>query len=41
MALRNKLNNVNIQNAETIQSYFISVSQIKEHIEAVEEVENA
>ena len=31
-----------IQNAETIQSYFIRVSQIKEHLEAVdEEVENA
>ena len=31
-----------IQNAETIQSYFTRVSQIKEQLEAVEkEVENA
>ena len=31
-----------IQNAETIQSYFMGVSQIKEQLEAVkEEVKNA
>ena len=42
MTLRNQLKNVNIQNAKTIQSYFIRVSQIKEQLEAVdEEVENA
>ena len=42
MTLRNQLKNVNIQNAETIQSYFTRVSQIKEQLEAVEEeVENA
>ena len=36
------MNNVKIQNAETIQSYFTMVSQIKEKLEAVdEEVENA
>ena len=35
------MKNVNIQNAETIQSYFTRVSQIKEQLEAVEEVENA
>ena len=29
MTLRNQLKNVNIQNAETIQSYFTRVSQIK------------
>ena len=41
MALRNQLKNVKIQNAETIQSYFTRVSQIKEQLEAVdEEVEN-
>ena len=40
--LRNQLKNVKIQNAETIQSYFTRFSQIKEHLEAVEEeVENA
>ena len=39
MTLRNQ--NVKIQNAETIQSYFTRVSQIKEQLEAVdEEVEN-
>ena len=33
---------VKIQNAETMQSYFTRVSQIKENVEAVEEeVENA
>ena len=42
MTLRNQLKNVKIQNAETIQSYFTRVSQIKEILEAVEEkVENA
>ena len=35
MTLRNQLKNVKIQNAETIQSYFTRVSQIKEQIEAV------
>ena len=42
MTLRKQLKNVKIQNAETIQSYFTRVSQIKEQLEAVEEeVENA
>ena len=42
MTLRNWLKNVKIQNAETRQSYFTRVSQIKEQLEAVdEEVENA
>ena len=41
MNLRNQLKNVKIQNAETIQSYFTRVSQIKEKLEAVkEEVKN-
>ena len=41
MTLRNQLKNVKIQNAETIQSYFTRVSQIKEQIEAIkEEVKN-
>ena len=41
MTLRNQWKNVTIQNAKTIQSYSTRVSQIKEHIEAVEEeVEN-
>ena len=35
MTLRNKLKNVKIQNAETIQSYFTRVSQIKEKLEEV------
>ena len=39
MTLRNQLKNVKIQNAETIQSYFTRVSQIKEQLEA--EVKNA
>ena len=40
--MRNQLKNAKIQNAETIQSYFTRVSQIKEQLEAVdEEVENA
>ena len=35
------MKNVNIQNAETIQSYFTRVSKINEQLEAVEEeVEN-
>ena len=37
MTLRNQLNNVKIQNAKTIQSYFTKVSQIKEQLEAVNE----
>ena len=37
MTFRNQLKNVNIQNVETIQSYFTRVSQIKEQLEAVEE----
>ena len=42
MTLRNQLKNVKIQNAETIQSYFTRVPQIKEQLEVVdEEVENA
>ena len=42
MTLRNQLKNVKIQNAETIQSYFKRVSQIKEQLEAIDgEVENA
>ena len=42
MTLRNQLNEVKIQNADTIQSYFTRVSQIKEQLEAVkEEVKNA
>ena len=41
MTLRNQLKTVKIQNAETIQSYFTRVSQIKEQLVAVdEEVEN-
>ena len=41
MTLRNQLKNVKIQNAETIQSYFTRVSQIKEKLEALDEqVEN-
>ena len=37
MTLRNQLNNVKIQNIETMQSYFTRVAQIKEQLEAVEE----
>ena len=41
MTLRKQLKNVKIQNAETIQSYFMRVSQIKEQlVEVEEEVEN-
>ena len=41
MTLRNQLKNVKIHNAETIQSYFMRVSHIKEQLEAIdEEVEN-
>ena len=41
MTLRKQLKNVKIQNAETMQSYFTGVSQIREKLEAVkEEVEN-
>ena len=39
MTLRNQLKNVNISNAETIQSYFTRVSQIKEQLVAIEEEE--
>ena len=38
ITLRNQLKNVKIQNAETIQSYFTRVSQIKEQIVVEEEV---
>ena len=42
MTLRNQLNNVNIQNAETIQYYFTRVYYIKEQLEVVDgEVESA
>ena len=37
MTLRNQLNNVKIQNVQTIQSYFTRVSQIKEQLDPVEE----
>ena len=37
MTLRKQLKNVKIQNAETIQSYFTGVSQIREQLEAIEE----
>ena len=35
MALRTQLNNVKIQNLESIQSYFTRVSHIREQIEAI------
>ena len=35
--LRNQLKNVKIQNSDTIQSYFTSVSQIKEQLEVVDD----
>ena len=35
MSLRKKLKNVNIQNSETIQSYFTRVSQVKEQLESI------
>ena len=42
MTLRNKLKNVKIQNAESIQSYFTRFSHIKEQPKEVDkEVENA
>ena len=42
MTLRNQLKNVKILNAETIQSYFTRVSQIKEQLEVVKKkVKNA
>ena len=42
ITLKKQLKNVKIQNAETIQSYFTRVSQIKEQLEAVKkEVKNA
>ena len=37
MTLRNQLNNVKIQNSETMQSYFTRVYQIKEQLETLEE----
>ena len=37
MSLRKQMKKVKIENAETIQSYFRKVSQIKEQLEAVEE----
>ena len=37
MTFRNQLKNVKIQNAESIQSYFTRVSQIKEQLVTVEE----
>ena len=41
MTLRSQLKNLEIHNAETIQSFFIRVSLIKEQLKAVdEEVEN-
>ena len=41
MHLWNQLKNVKIQNAETIQSYFTRVSQIKEQLEVVgEDIDN-
>ena len=41
MTSRHQLKNVKIQDAESIQSYFTRVSQIKEQLEVVEEeVEN-
>ena len=36
MTLRNQLKSVKIQNAESIQSYFTRVSQIKEQLEAMD-----
>ena len=38
MTLRNQLKNVKIHNSKTIQSYFTRVAQIKEQLEAVEEI---
>ena len=35
ITLRKQLKNVKIQNAETIQSYFTGVSQIREQLEVV------
>ena len=37
MTLINQLKNVKIQNADTIQSYFTRVSQIKEQVVTIEE----
>jgi hypothetical protein len=36
MTLRTQLKSVKMQSSETIQSYFTRVSQIKEHLEAIE-----
>ena len=42
ITLRKQLKNVKIQNAETMQSYFTRVSQIREQLKEVqEEVKNA
>ena len=41
MTLKKQLKNVKIQNAETVHSYFTRVSQIKEQLVVIEEVENA
>ena len=35
MTLRNRLKSVRAQKSETMQSYFIRVSQIKEQLEAI------
>ena len=40
ITLRNELKNVKIRNADTIQSYFTRVSQIKELVAVKEEVKN-
>ena len=37
MILRNQLNNAKIQTLDSMQSYFMRVSQIKDQLEAVEE----
>ena len=37
MTLRNLLKNVKIRNSKTIQYYITSMSQIKEHLESIEE----
>lgn len=38
MTLRSQLNNVKMQSFETIQNYFTRVSQIKEKLEAIEDM---
>ena len=37
MTLRTQLKSVNMQSSKTIQSYFTRVSQIKEHLETIED----